>query len=125
MAEHPIEMGIPAAGDRTYYDYDIPPSLQGTGVKKVSMVELTADEELMATKRIGTEITRLAFELTKESLRFVNGKPVATHDGTADTAWNRMPPKLRGILINEYSRIHNASQDEAMVFNQSRKVRVG
>lgn len=121
-----LSQGVPVEKGRPLYEYTIPETLAGKfGVKSVGLVELTAEEEIFATKRSRNDVVRLGFELAKESLRTVDGKPVSTTDGSADRAWQLMHPKIRQLVVGAYGDIHNPSDQEAAVFRKSLQVRVG
>lgn len=112
--------------ERPTFTYNVPESIaRSVNIKTVTLVELTADEELFATKRSNNNPIRLAYELAKESLRAVDGKPVSTGDGTADLVWNRMGAKLRTLVITAYNELHNPKETEGADFLKSRQVSVG
>jgi hypothetical protein len=122
LADHIRESG---QTERQVFTYDIPAKLaQRTGVKSVSMVELTADEELAAAKRSRNDNVRLAYELAKSALVAVNGKRVGLSDGTADAAWNRMDPKVRNLALQGYSELHTVEEEDIDDFIKSRKTTV-
>lgn len=112
-------------GHRQMHLFTIPASLQGFGIKSIGLVELTAEEEIMATKRCANDVARLAFELAKESLRQVDGKPVSTMEGTVDRLWNRMHPKVRNLVVAAYGQIHQPEGNETAGFLASHQVQVG
>jgi hypothetical protein len=62
---------------RPVYQFEVPEQL-ANGVTSVGLVELSADEEIMATKRSRGDTMRLAYELAKQALVEVNGAKVAT-----------------------------------------------
>jgi len=94
------------------------------GFTTVGLVELTAGEELMATKRCGNDPIRLAFELAKESLRVLDGRRVSTGDGTADQAWEKMHPRARNLIVRAFGEVHNPSMDDVVGFLASRQTTV-
>ena len=111
---------------RPTYVYRMPSGLAAeTGVSEVALVELTAEEELLATKRARGDAIRLGFELAKESLRRVDRANLSTVDGTADIVWNRMPAKVRLLVVSAYGDIHGPKEGEAADFLKSRAVTVG
>lgn len=114
-----------ASSDRQVYSYAVPPSLSGLGVASVGLVELTAEEEMMATRRAHGDPVRLAFELSKESLRMIDGKSVGLANGSADSAWQSMHPKVRNLVVMAYGSLHAPRDDEQAAFLQSRQVAVG
>lgn len=113
-------------GARPTYTYQVPDVLaRQTGIANVTLVELTAEEELMAAKRARNDVVRLASELAKECLRAVNGKPVSAASGTVDTAWNTMHPKVRQLVMGAYGRIHSPEPTDEQLFLESCQVEVG
>lgn len=108
---------------RVKYEYTVPPSVS-EDIKTFAIHELTSDDELMATKRSRNEVARLAYELAKASLAEVNGKPVSLGDGSADKAWDDMPPKLRSFVTQAYAECHVPSDEETADFRKSRRVKV-
>ena len=110
---------------RPTYLYTVPTDLQRYGIKTFALVELNAREEIMAAKRADNQPVRLAFELARESLREVDGVAVSTAEGTADSVFDSMHPKVRTLLITAYSDLHNPSDKETASFLKSREMRVG
>lgn len=111
---------------RTVYTYTMPAGLaQESGFQSIGMVELTGDEERNATKRVFNEPMRLAQELPIESVRTINGKPVSTADGSAESAWSKMPPKVRSLVTQAYGVLHQPKTSDVQSFLDSVKVQVG
>lgn len=115
----------PVQHQRPIHNFKIPERLQTYGIESLGMVELTANEEIAATKRSNNNAMQLAYELAKESLRMVNGKRVATHDGTADTAFNNMHPMVRTLVAQAYSAIHSPKDEDSKDFLSSREYAAG
>lgn len=115
---------LSARSNRQIYVYTIPTSLAGFGVTSVGLVELSAEEEMLATKRASNDAVRLAFELARECLRQVNGKPVSTSDGSSDLAWSKMHPKVRNLIVTAFGHLHQPKDEEVLNFFQSRVVEV-
>jgi hypothetical protein len=116
-------MEAPQKAGRAINTFKVPSSIGGS-VLSVGLVELTADEEMMAEKRAGADRPRVAVELSKQALAEVNGKPVNLTDGSADTAWNSLPAKVRTLVITAYTRLHIPSDEEMGGFFASMEVRV-
>lgn len=131
MPHQPVNITSPAqlanrTTNRPLYIFDVPEKVvERSGIRKIGLIELTAEEELLATKRSHNDMARLAFELAKESLRQIDGKPVSTADGTADVVWNNMGAALRTLIIGAYQSIHNPTEVDAMSFMKSRQVTLG
>ncbi len=113
-----------AQTDRPIYRYTIPANI-ANGTKSVGLVLLTTDEELRATKRSHTDTHRLAYELSKQALVEVDGKPVNEGDGSIDTAWDAMSPKVRGLVLVAYASLHTPEDEETTSFLKSQQVSVG
>lgn len=122
-----IVRALQAQKNRPIYYFTIPKALQGPlGIKEIGLIELTGDEEAGVGRRVGINAGHsLAFELSKESLRWINGARVTTGDGSADIAWNQMGAPLRALVLQEYVRIHTPGEDDAKAFRESRRVEVG
>jgi hypothetical protein len=115
-----------ASGNRVIYFYAIPAELaKEKNIREVGLVELTADEELMCTKRANNNPIRLAYELAKESLRQIDKVTLSTADGSADVAWNKMGSKIRTLVVTAYNKLHNPTETEGDGFLKSQKVTVG
>lgn len=113
--------------NRPHHTFKIPASLkEQTGVASVTLVELTGSEELVATQRAGGQGgAKMAYELAKEALRAVNGKPVTTADGTVDAAWEAMHPAIRSLVTQAYVKLHAVEKDTIDAFLKSHEVQVG
>ena len=123
MANKLTEKVEEARTTRAVFTYTVPVGMGGD-IKSVGLVELTASEELMAAKRASGEGARLAYEMAKTSLVEVNGSKVGLADGSADSAWNKMPPKVRNLVIQAFASLHAPPEDDAASFLASRQVRV-
>ncbi len=108
---------------RPTYLYDVPEGVDPQ-ISEIGLVEVTAEEELMAAKAAGREEARIAYELVKRSLCSINGHPVSTVDGSADKAWDEMGAKLRQLVLGAYSEIHNPQDGAAAAFLKSRRVKL-
>lgn len=116
-----------ARAQRLVHEYDIPKELVAeSGYRTVGVVSLSADEELMATRRAAGDQVRLAFELAKEALRFVDDKAVSTADGTVDPIWNKPDfSKVRTLVVTAYNATNQPTQESTQAFLKSRRVRAG
>lgn len=112
---------------RPVHWYQIPKLLAAeSGIAKIGIVELTAGEELMATKRATNQVT-LAFELAKECLWFVNDKRVSTADGTCDEFWSRRAPMMahiRQLVITAMNAVQVPKQEDVTDFLASKTIQV-
>lgn len=109
--------------NRVIHVYDIPAPM-ANGVQKVGLVELTAQEELQATKRSHGDSMRLAYELAKQSLVEVNDQKVSLADGSADEMWNKMSPKVRNLVLTAYADLHAPPEGAIEGFLKSHQQRV-
>lgn len=126
---------------RAIYRYKIPASMAGLArdVATIGLVEITPDEEIMATKRCSNQPIRLAYELSLEAFREIgmagplgqDGRPtvvshrLSTADGTADRVWRQLHPKIRTLVVTAYNELHNPKDGEAQDFLSSREVTTG
>jgi len=111
--------------DRVIHTFKIPETLATHGVKEIGLVELTMEEELLATRRSRGDAVRLAYEYAKECLRVVDGKTVRTTDGSADKMWNALHPKVRQLVIRAYGVLHQPKMEEDAAFLESHEAKVG
>ena len=111
--------------ERPLHVFKVPESLHHHGIKELGLVELTLDEEMRATQRARGDAIKLASEFAKECLRMVDGQPVRSGDGSADRAMAKMHPKLRQLLLQGYSMLHQTKAEENVGFLMSHEVRVG
>lgn len=110
---------------RPIHVFQVPVGLVTYGITSIGMVELTANEEIMATKRSNNNPMQLGYELAKESLRMVDKKKVSTVDGTADAVFNNMHPKVRTLLAQAYTEIHSPKDSDSKDFLSSREYTAG
>jgi hypothetical protein len=118
---------------RPYKWFDIPPRLAArTGVTRIGCVELTPEEEMMATRRGPNDAARTAFELAKEMLRVVwiegERKLLSNGDGSADVFWARKTEgmaQLRSLILAAYAKIHNPDQGDVAGFLASQTDTLG
>jgi hypothetical protein len=110
----------------TVYTFEIPAKLQPecSGVKTISLKELTSQDELMATKRANGDAFALAFELAKQALVAVDGQTVNVFDHTIDVAFGKLGPKGRSLVLSAYSKIHSPKSEDVDSFLGSLQVQV-
>lgn len=111
---------------RPVHLFSVPGKLSSeTDIQEVGLITLTADEELQAYKRAGQkDNAKLATELAKAALVEFNGKPLKLADGTVDTFWKNLDPRVRQLVLSAYAELHGADEDDQKSFLASRKVRV-
>lgn len=101
------------------------PERMANGIMSVGLVQLTSNEELRATKRSRNDTHRLAYELAQQSLVEVNGESVKEGDGTRDSAWAKMEPKVRTLVLTAFGSLHTPEEDDISDFLKSQEVTVG
>lgn len=106
---------------RTKYTYNIPTGAE-VPTTSVTLVELTAEEEMMATKRSRNDPIRLAFELAKSSLINVDGVVLGAGDGSLDRVWEKLHPKVRSFVMQAFNQIHAPREEDVSTFLASRQV---
>lgn len=126
MADHAIADRIAAAADeRALHEYKVPEKLGSRyGVRSIAVVELTGEEEILASKRAHDDRYRLANELAKQSLAQVNGQRVSLSDGSTDRWWRQMGPKVRTLVIQAYADVHAPDEGDTSGFLASRETKV-
>lgn len=118
-------MNIPGANDsRPTYTYQVPPKLAAEAeVSSVTLVHLTAAEELAAAKRAGgTDPLRLGSELAKAALHGLNGKTLSHANSEKEIAWHKLHPKLRSLVLQAYSKLHAPESEDVDAFLSSEVV---
>jgi len=111
---------------RAVHTFDVPKKLAAeVGHDQVGLQELTSEEELLAFRRSKGDKGALTAELVKASIVEADGKKLSAGDGSVDTFWNGLHPKLRALVMEAYSSIHSAAEEDEQSFLGSRKVRVG
>ena len=120
-----LEEKLAAAGKRpsTVHSFNFPESIPGD-IRSVGIKELTAQEELAASKRASGDPFRIAYESAKQALVEINGEKVSLANGSADKAWAEMHPKVRELVVLAHRKIHSASDEETDGFFKSGSVRV-
>lgn len=124
MAEAP-QMQLPKVA-RPVHLFTVPSKLAAeVGVHEVGLITLSADEELQAYQRGKKDSAKIAAELAKAALVEVDGKPMTVNDGSADTLWRTIDPRVRQLVLTAYAEIHGAEEADQESFLKSRKVRAG
>lgn len=110
---------------RTLHVFTFPERLaKEVGYKSVGIVELTAEEQLMASARSKADPIRVAYELAKESLRAVDDTAISAVDGSVDKVWANLNPKAMNLIIRAFNDIHNPTPEDMDSFLSSKTVRV-
>lgn len=117
---------IPQNATRVVYEFPIPKKLANEHVtESVGLIKLTAEEEQKATKLSRGDSGRLAFELVKQAFHSVDGKPLDRNNAEEETAFNKMEPKLRQLLMAAYAHLHSPEDDETENFLAAMTEKVG
>lgn len=110
---------------RPIHTFDVPEALAAvSGIKSVGMVELNALDEMQAAKKAKGDAMRLAYELSKAALVEVNGEKLSAADGSLESAWLRMNPKVRSLVLAAYGDLHSPPDGSVDDFLKSRQVKV-
>lgn len=116
----------PEVKSRPVNTFTVPPALvEATGVSKVVMQTLTADEEMLCYKRGAGNSAKLAMELAKTSLVGVDSQRLSIADGSADVWWKEVDPRLRQLILGAYTKIHAATDEDVTSFLESQTLSVG
>ena len=109
---------------RPVYTYQIPAKLSAEAeVSSVTLVHLTAAEELQAAKRAGgTDAMRLAQVLAKACLHGLNGKTLSHANSEKEIAWHKLHPKLRALVLSAYGKLHSPETEDVDSFLRSEVV---
>lgn len=114
-----------AGSSRAVHLFTVPSRLAAeTGVREVGLTTLNADEELMAAKRGHKDSAKIATELAKAALVEADGNKLASADGSVDSFWKNLDPRLRQLVLTAYADLHGADEEDAESFLKSRKTRV-
>ena len=117
---------VAQANARPIYEYKLSAKLAGQceHVKEsVGLVKLTADEEMRAAERSGTNIGKLASELASACLKEVDGHELDVSKGEDVIVWNRMLPEIRSLVTTAYAKLHNAEPEEVADFLASVEIK--
>lgn len=114
-------------GDRVVYEYTLPESLGGGkgGIpKKVSLAQLTAGQELMASKMGRFDVMKAQYAAAKLSIVALDGSPIDPADGALEAFWEHTDPRIRSLLLQAYNKISSPSREDEESFFGSEKVQV-
>jgi len=112
-----------AKKSRPVHVYKVPMGVDPS-IESVGLVEITSDEELMAEKLAHGDRGRIPIELAKSMISEIDGKRVSQADGSVDSAWERMTPKMRNLITSAYVRLHIPQKEETDSFFASLEVKV-
>jgi hypothetical protein len=110
--------------EKVVYQYNVPEKVGRGEIQTVGLVELTAEDELEASRMSKSDTSKMAFELAKRSLVEVNGERLKPGVETERT-WNRMPAKVRSLVLQGYVQIHTPQDEDTSDFLESRMAKIG
>lgn len=113
--------------ERAVYVFEIPQEIieeLGPEIRSLGFRELTAGEELAATKRSKSDPLRLVVELVKQALVLVNDEAVSLANQSVDRRWDEFPAKIRSLCLTAYSEIHNPEEESQKAFLKSRVTKI-
>ena len=113
-----IGLSIPKV-ERTIHRFTVPDSVPGD-IRSLGLVELSADDELRVEARCRGNTDKRAQEMAKAAIVEINGDEVTVADGSADSAWSTMHPKVRMLVMSAWLKLHLASDEETAAFFGSR-----
>lgn len=113
--------------ERLVYDYDVP-SAEGVPFQRISIIELTPNEERLAGKRANNEGMKLMQELSKSCLHEVvnedgSVEKVSHAEQNIEAIWKKLGPKGRSLVMNAYADVHNTTEAGLKGFLKSKRVR--
>lgn len=115
-----------ARQSRAVYRYSIPESLRGQQnvPKKVGMIQLSADQELMASRVGKFDFTKAQYAATKLSIVEFDGRPVDQANAEVDKFWERVDPRVRALLVQAYTKLSSPTKEEEDAFFGSEEASV-
>ena len=120
-----IDEQRPAPRERPVHTFTFSKKLATAEIQSIGLVQLTSDEEVMATKKAANNAANMAQNLVLQSLAEVNGKSVTLADGSTDVAWKKLSPKQRGLVLTAYAELHTPEDSDVEDFLKSQRVQVG
>jgi hypothetical protein len=111
---------------RVVHDCTIPETLRGDGVtpKKITLQQLSAEQELMASRLGRDQYLKSQYAAVKLSIVEMDGKPADHTNGGVDAFWDRTSPKVRALLLTAHNKLSSPSKEEEDSFLKSMTVRV-
>jgi hypothetical protein len=112
---------------RAVHTYTLPDSLRGSlpnMPKKVGLVQLTAEQELMASKIGKFDVMKSQYAATKLSIVEFDGRPVNQGEAEVDKFWERVDSRVRALLLQAYNKLSSPSKEEEDGFFSSETVQV-
>jgi len=127
MESNPLKQFDEVKKHRVVREFTLPESLIGKdsiGPRKVALRQLSADEELMASKIGRFDIMRAQYAAAKLSIVELDGKPVHYADTVLEAFWERSDPRVRSLLLQAYNRLSSPTKEEEEDFFGSEVVKV-
>ena len=112
--------------NRARYEFTFPEAVaRDIGITKIVITELSANEEIRASKRAENDAFTLVQEMAKEAIKQVDDKVVSTADESVDVVWGQLGPVGRSMVMNAIQAISQPQKADLQSFLLSRKVTVG
>lgn len=84
--------------------------------RKITLRELTGDQQIDALRAAGGDRVRTGIELAKAALYAVDDAVVDHAAFGAEKYWAKWSPKVRSLLVQGYTHTHNSSDAEDAAF---------
>lgn len=127
MNENPLNQIEEMQKARILRDFTVPETLRAADPKLptvITMKQLSAAEELMASKLGRNDYMAAQYAATKLSIVELDGKSVSLKDTALERFWEAASPKLRALLMTAYTTVSSPSKEEEDSFLKSMAVRV-
>jgi hypothetical protein len=129
VAGNPLQAIESVKASRLIRQYTLPESLRSDDPsvprpKTIGMRQLSAEEELMASKIGRVDYMRAQYAATKLSIVEFDGKPIDHGTSALDIFWERSDPKVRSLLLQAYNRLSSPSKEEEDGFFESETAKV-
>jgi hypothetical protein len=86
------------------------------GDRQVICWPLTVRDEYNALQRAKGELLKTVDEMSKQMVRFIDGKPVdwtgSDQDASIDNFWREVGPRCRNLLHRVYTQTHTLNDEE-------------
>lgn len=93
--------------------------------KSVGLRQLTAEEEITASKIGKFDLTKTRYEGVKLSICQLGGQKVSNADGAVDKFWDHCGPKVRTLLLQAYDQLSGVKDAEEQNFLGSVEIQTG
>jgi hypothetical protein len=108
---------------KTVHTYTLPEGIRNGGPTKVGIVQLSADQELLASKMGNFNFTKTQYAAVKLSIVSFDGRPV-DHD-SVESFFDGADARIRSLLLQAYNKMTSPSRDDEDSFFKSEEIQVG